>query len=579
MNIENKRHRELSHLPDLLEPFAPGLSLIHQAAVQSGIDTLAFGGTTAEMLANLYTLDEYVDTQNQLKNLFEKMPVYENLTGAIELLTNHHGPDLDIYAKNQQQLDNLYEHLLPLMGHDHSVITNDNAQVSVTYAPVYAGGVNRMTLDIKKINSDHQTHIDITPQSEWGNEAAINKRIDPAMHSLRGIIHFDNQLPTFTINNNTLPQDINQPLNLELTKKDKRGLLVLSVRNLRKLFFARTSVNNQDHWQDSTIQQFADHISLQDTFELKEITSLPQPEWENHLASLSDYQRHSAKAQILLMAQKDPIMTLVILQDTGLDRLLFERHLSHQEYITILQSPYVTYVQNNEEQTGSRLSQVNTSRLAYLNRPHDGLTRFIQSIGYTFGVKQQFEVHMEWGLEILNNPELISRPDQTLSIQSQEYDPLILHLKNGGLVTETELHRRSLPHLSQEDFRRHFLELKKQGVVDTVRRNYQNQTIRFYSLKDINLPLPLTEVASLLPQTLKSAVVALVARGITSFESLFSLNPLDWPLLFEDSSYPDYETGQQLITALLGHKEQQQKNLLLQQHLTKDDLEALDSSL
>lgn len=399
------------------------------------------------------------------------------------------------------------------------------------------------------------------------------------MHALRGLIHFDSQTPTFAINKDTIPKDINRPLNLELALKDKRGWIELSVRNLRKLFFARTSVNNRDHWHESKIQQFADHISLKDTFELKEITSLSQSEWENHLASLSDYQRHSAKAQILLMAQRDPIMTFVVLQDTGLDRLLFKRHLSHREYVTMLQSPYVTYVQNNENQTGSGLGQVNTSRLAYLDRPHDGLARFIQSIGYAFGVKQQFDVHLEWGLEILNNPELISSPDQMLSIQSQEYDPLIFHLKNGGLVTETELHRRSLPHLSQEDFRLHFLELKKKGVVDTVRRNYQNQTIRFYSLKDVQEPLSLVQAIPVLPHALQSAVIALVARGITSFESLFSLNPLDWPLLFEDTSYPDYETGQQLITALLGLKKQQQQNRLLQQHLTKDDLEALDSSL
>lgn len=448
-------------------------------------DKVQIGGSAMEIASGLIKPNEYWETKSQLKKIQTEIdPNIDQkertvfILGALETLANNE-PDFDFYVPKKESLTKIFKH-----------IDQNDKNLIASYGPIYEGSLF-YRINLKFVN-DHQKslfHIDITALPETGDDQTQNRRhfIGDIHDSCRGKLSNLDSKTEIEFDQQKIPNP-NNPSIMTLDKKDLKASYEIVLREMRKKIMHFTSVGNFKR-NEFSLSKIFPLMDVENIFSLREMAFGQDSRSQELFEKQNSYQKQMLYQELFLMAQTDPYLTTVFLQDTGIDTLFFGRHLARREVLGLLSSEYLNFLPTNtEEKLSQRLKK---SRENYLNLKGDdqkknGLKRFISAIGQILGEdreKQNFEVHFKNGLEILGDPKSKVKelphltPNRTLNEKEQE---MLKQLNLGGGLTEkglnhilNQVNSEKYPHQSEKDrkfFRKTLLELKKTGLIETAKR-------------------------------------------------------------------------------------------------------------
>ena len=470
--------------PELVDSIIPTL-VGHIASV---VD-VQLGGTGAEIGAELTDGDEYWSSKKQLRVLNSKIsesikpgPRSELILNSFKTLAEGE-PDFDFYVSDPKSLTTIFESCKDLE-------ISPNFRLVSSLEPIYSGSLYYRTL-IKLVDNKEKCHfhIDITVLPNTGDDQAQNRRhfVDDVHDNCRGDLSIEDNQVKVKFDLDTLPK-FNKPLSTKFSDKDIMTIPEIAARVIRKEITINNSKKNLNR-SNFNHKYFFSLMDVNSVFAIRELTFGPN----SRSIELFDRQKPSQKENFikdcLLAGQKDPWQFIIFIQDTGLDSLLFDRHLTKREVLSLLSSEYLNFSPSNNNE--NLIQKVKQSRENYLNLDGDdpkknGLARLISAFGQVLGDKKDikdFEVHLQNGLDILSDPKNRVKP---LQFPKSNYHPgskkqeILEEINYGGGVTEKGLHHilnqknpKRYPLKSETDkknFDQTLFELKKTGLLEVARR-------------------------------------------------------------------------------------------------------------
>jgi len=477
---------------ELKAEIIPCLSEITKTILK--VNELQVGGSAMEVLSGLINPEEYWATKNQLKNLQDKiiekkLDSGERLNSVLEALKvlGSGDADFDFYVDKKEKLKTIFTNIFYIYG-GQNVQISKNVKLDISYGPVGEGAIfYRTNFQLKDNKGHHLFHIDITTTPETGDDESQNRRhnIGDIHDNCRGKMKLNDGQIEINISKQEIPKADYQS-KMKLEDKDINSIHEVVMREMRKKIMHSTSINNPQR-NDFDLRKMFPLIDAESFFELRELNFNK----DNKVNKLFERQTLSQKRmlyqELFLMAQTDPYLTIMFLQDTEMDALFFGRHLTSEEIKGLLKSQYLDFLSNDEQKNW--VEKVKSSREFYINLPDNdekknGAERFIKAIGQILGKEtNDYKIHFKKGLEILGDPENKVEKIFTLDLENKlEEKPreMFEQLKNGGGLTKKALHSllnkidsEKYPNRNKKDrkeFDKEFLKLEKSGLIKTVTR-------------------------------------------------------------------------------------------------------------
>jgi len=528
------------------------------------------GGSAMEILSDLMTEQEYWKTKKEMKKMAQKMEGVElNGERAMTVMTaikrlGKGDPDFDFYLSERKNLKDFFDNFYKSDG-DNAKINetesggkifetkiSENINLDVYWGPVYKNSLfDRVQLQLKGLDNNPLFHVDITALPETSDEAVQNRRqyVGSIHDNCRGKIEIvDNKVQIY-LNSGKIPKaEEASEMNLRRSERDPVTFFEVVLRELRKKGMHYTSDNNpkRHFFELSNIYPL---LQVEDIFTLRELFFGDNNLGNKIYEAQSPYQKEMIYQEWFLIAQTDPFLAIIMLQDLGLDALFLNRHLTRKEVLSILSSPHLNFAPENID--GNRKERVSKSREKYINNrkengSRNGLSGLIAAIGQTLGKSEDinnYQVHLEKGWKIIANPktEIKELPNLTLKDGLKEEEKEVLdQLLLGGGLTEKGWHhvmnminKNKYPNNSENDkrkFRHILLKLKKDGLVEAAKRKLviegKEMEVWFYypcvastKIRDILYDAGISKI--------KSGIIdnAYKLMGIESLEAVLSIRP------------------------------------------------------
>lgn len=601
---------------------------------------LTLGGSSAEVFSGLISAETYWATKQHFIDVLTEKPQLNAVTNdAIRLSLQalaYGDPDLDLYVKDNKDLERIFNafcnhyqltglEATETGGQQYKTKLN-NLTLIVYLGPAYKGNdMTRLYFQLEDDQGRQLFHIDETAEEIPSDRKALDRRktIGSVHDQCRGEI--DVKTGVVVINATAVPKPQEQS-SMKLEEKDIYTIPEIVMREMRKKL--SHVAFDKDARNRTNIYQLFSLMETGDVFFLREFTSNPNGKIREVVEGQSDYQRKTLYKELFLMAQIDPYLTTVFLQDTGFDVIFFGRHLSRREILRILISPWLGFEKGNQARDDTpSLEKANGSRQNFLDlRPedddHNGFVRFVSAIGQALGSNpNEFRKHFDDGMNILQTQEeLLPKIQIPANICEDEVlGEMYKTIVDWGGLTETALHnilskRDNLryPRETDEDkkrFRRKFLELKIAGVLEVARREVviedQRRQVYFYypaeGRQKIDDLLPqkegltptnpdywqilidqgsfdnFTKTSSIVPQELAHAWINFTILGITSIEALLGIRDIDWETIEKEQEEQlgrtDYEKVRIIGEFLISRNKEAIKEKIIKSWIDSRDVE------
>ncbi|HPT66104.1 MAG TPA: hypothetical protein PK257_02220 [Candidatus Woesebacteria bacterium] len=452
---------------------------------------MQLGGSAAEVLSGLITPEEYWGIKGQFKKLNDNLSQKngeENkiIKSALETLANG-DVDFDFYVSKEDHLETIFDNIYKEWGEQTQIQESDvrgsffeikiteKLKANIFYGPIYEGSlIKRVCLQLKDNEEKRIFHMDITSNPETGSDQAIQRRhfIGEIHDNCRGKLVVDDNQIKIIFDKNQLPK-ANQESTLKIDKKSEKTKIEVTLREMRKKIMHFDSNKNKEGRKNFEISRLFPLMNVDSLFDLREMSFGEKPKIEEIFQKQKPAQKQMIYQELFLMAQKDPFLTVIFLQDSGLDLVFFGRHLERKEALALMASEHLKYDLGNN----SPSQTIKNSREKYLDLKENdskknGLKRLIAAIGQVLSKeKTDFDEHFEEGWKILIDPKNkvteVKQREITTELKETERKIFEKIIYGGGL---TERRLNGLIEINKKEFKKALFNLKKKGLVEAARR-------------------------------------------------------------------------------------------------------------
>lgn len=446
-------------------------------------------GSITESIVGLTESKEYWKTKEQLKidliKLSDQNMEGERAGNIFEALNylSFGDPDFDKFRESTEILENKFEASKKYWnietvnesniskGREFKVQVSENILLNTYFGPIYDGAkISRLCFQFVSNDGQKIYHIDDVARLSTTTIAAIDRRLNVGtLHDFyltlkNGVVEFDKD---------NIPKAEIASI-MQFDEKDINGTLELFFREMRKRIGVVTSNKNPNR-EKFSVADFGELLDIESVFKIRELCHNNGQEIKNIFESQLPVQKMFLFAEMILMMEKNAILSMRIFHDTGLDVLIFGRHLTRREFLSILSSEHLNFSVEKK-----RIDNIDTPKekilrnfLSSLNIESNENSNFIgvlEAIGEVMGpseLRKKYSTHLESGWEIFTNPKEKVKKLETLDLGSgikREEKRMLEVLINNGSLTVKAWHKllmEKYPKSWGKNDRKTFNKLKK----------------------------------------------------------------------------------------------------------------------
>lgn len=474
---------------EMREVGIPELVRIHKLISGNNEDEVIFG-SVFEILTDLSTSKEYWAIKEQIGKDSEEIFVeLKNIKGeraellysAITALANG-DTDLDKRKSNDEVLARNFEQIQDYKniqatndskipgGKEFDVNISEHILMNVYFGPIYEGAkIKRLCLQLITNDDKRQKiyHTDDVSQLNTTTKMANDRRLDV------GTLH-DSYLSyergMIIIDKNKIPK-ANEASFMNFDEKDIGGSLETFFREMRKRIGVVVSINNPDR-ENFSLAKFGQLLDMESLFKIRELCHNNGREIKEIFNQQSPVQKMLIFMEMSLMIEKNAVLGLIAIHDTGLDVLFFGRHLTRRELLNILSSKHLDFRIGDDREKGykSTSEKIVTNFLSSLDikgGEASNLIGFFEAVGEVLGPKElkvNSKSHLKSGLEIFVDSDKMPKLtplDLSDGFGEREKEMLEVLIENGNLTVRAwhklliEKYPESWANSSREDFNKY----------------------------------------------------------------------------------------------------------------------------
>jgi hypothetical protein len=405
-------------------------------------DPKEYWKTKEKLIKNFGVLSNQEMGGERARNIFEALkylsygdPDFDKFRDSTEILEEKFEA-----SKNYWEVETASESSIP-GGREFKVQISENILLNTYFGPVYDGAkISRLCFQFLSNDGQKIYHIDDVARLSNTTIAALDRRLNVGtLHDF--YISLKNGQIEF--NRDDIPKAQEASV-MQFDEKDINGTLELFFREMRKRIGVVTSIKNPQR-EKFSVSDFGELLDIESIFKIRELCHNNGQEIKKIFEDQLPVQKMFLFAEMILMMEKNAILSMRIFHDTGLDVLIFGRHLTRKEFLGILSSKHLNfYIETNVDEENVTVGEkICRNYVSSINTDESNFIGLIEAIGEVLGpvdLKKSHGTHLKSGWEILTNPEdkvlNLKTIDLGSGLKKEEKEMLEVLISNGSLTVK-----------------------------------------------------------------------------------------------------------------------------------------------